>query len=197
MNNALLREIEKIFEDQKKWDDFLELYEVKDKIVNHWITKLNQELRNQFQFDDSNQKWAYKNINNDIRDCRWYLKEFGENSLCLAWEIFENGKLSLWSSGSHNSEKIFSLLQQDRYKPLHLGFGRIDKFDGKGYQLIEWGNFNFGDEEDGSLKTNKLAWYAGNRTEEFLEQLTAKINRFRHDELLTSLLEELNESTKI
>jgi hypothetical protein len=196
MNDSLFKETVKIFEDVNKWTNFTELYNVKERVQNSWISKLDNALKTRFVSEDINPKWSYKNINNG-RDCRWFLSEFGENSLCFTWEILQSGQFSLWNSGSHNAQKIFELLKDEKFKPLVIGFQRIDKSVGTGYQFVENGNFYFNDFDDGNLTNDKLVWYAGNRTQDFLEQLSAKINRFRNDELLTGLLIELNEATKI
>jgi hypothetical protein len=40
-----------------------------------------------------------------------------------------------------------------------------------------------------------LAWFAGNKTDLFLNQIAEKVNRFRKDAKVTNLLNELNSET--
>jgi hypothetical protein len=62
---------------------------------------------------------------------------------------------------------------------------------------IETRNFSFGSPYDTKFDTDRLCWYAGNETESFLNQIAEKVNRYRKDEEMNSLLHELNLLTKI
>jgi hypothetical protein len=65
-----------------------------------------------------------------------------------------------------------------------------------GYIIDEKSNFAFGDENDGNIDYDTLAWYAHYRTADFVYQILRKVDRFRKDEHITELLHKINEATK-
>jgi hypothetical protein len=134
---------------------------------------------------------------------RWYLTEFsantqwGTDSFCLH---LDQNALHLWANPDFfDVAKISEFLQTPEYAPIIAAFdnpheSHISELNNLS-KIVERGNFHFGDPDDGHLSPDKFAWYAHYRTDEVVEQIFAKINRFRTPEI-TALFEEINRKTK-
>ena len=191
MNREFLNEAINLFDTSEKWNSFLELFYQKDKIVmGEWFNKAKISVNNHF-INDLAEGWTFKNWN--TWDYKWFLKDFGENSLCI-W-MYGN-RIGLWLNGNlFDSDKANSLLNTEKYSRL-LSFLRPDEISPYDWKIIETGNFVFNSVNDGHISSDELAWYAGNQTEELVKQIAEKINRIRKNPELTQLLRELNEKCK-
>lgn len=186
----LINETAKIFDDPIKWNSFIEMCKMEQGIKNKW----NEELRialQKYNASDTVNGWEFRKTS--IGECVWFLDEFGQNSLSI-W--FEEGRnVSLWASHElFDKEKVKKLLLSDDYQSL-MCFRRDEEFVGP-YAIRERGNFKFNDANDEELSAEVLAWYAGNKTEDFVTQVMEKVDRIRKDERLTQLLQEINRELK-
>ncbi len=188
MPNDLLFKAVTLFEEQDKWDAFIELSSYVENIKNIWKDRLSNRLEEYFTKEGKMDGW---NFNKD--GMVWYLNDYGQDSFGIWWEHLY--QLSFWANPSHyDIEKIKSLLESTKYSPLLNVFdGVVKKFNGN-YLLSEFGNFSFGsiyDNNFGFEHLNTLAWYAGNETEEFANQIIKKVDSIRkeHFEIITELCE--------
>lgn len=192
MNQELLKQAKAMFDSPEKWNAFLELVWQKDEIRNQWFVKLKEEANKKFSTDECVEGWVFNSWG--VWDMHWYLKAHGDKSigLLLGWW----GEMTLCCNGDfYDTTKIHDLLRSERYAPLLNCFSRIDRFYEGGRLAIEIRNFSFGSPYDTKFDLDRLSWYAGNHTEDFLNQIADKVNRFRKDANITSLLNELNSET--
>lgn len=194
MNQELLNEVKAMFDSPEKWNSFLELVWKKDEIRNQWYTKLKDSANKRFSTDEFVENWVFNSWG--LWDMHWYQKEHGDNSigLLMGWQ----GEMTLYCNAEYyDVKKIKELLGTGKYAPLLSCLSRIDKLYDGGRIAIEMRNFSFGSAYDSKFDLERLAWYAGNRTDDFVNQIADKVNRYRKDEKINSLLNELNIQTKI
>lgn len=194
MNQELLKKAKAMFDSPEKWNAFLELVWQKDEIRNQWFIKLKEETAKKFATDEFVEGWVFNTWG--VWDMHWYQKDHGDKSisLLLGWW----GEMTLNCNSDHyDTIKIQELLRTEKFAPLLTCFSRIDRHFEGGRIAIEMRNFSFGSAYDTKFNTDKMGWYAGNRTEDFVKQIADKVNKYRKDEKMNSLLHELNTLTKI
>lgn len=194
MNQELLKQTKALFDSPEKWNAFLELVWQKDEIRNQWFIKLKEEANKKFTTDEFVDGWVFNSWG--VCDMHWYQKEHGDKSisLFLGWL----GELTLHcNSDFYDIAKINDLLRTERFSPLLSCLNRIDRFFEGGRFAIEIRNFSFGSPYDTKFDADRLAWFAGNQTDIFLNQIIDKVNKLRKDEKMNILLDELNKLTKI
>lgn len=196
MNKEFLNKALQLFDTNEKWDSFLELSYNKENLKDLYFTKLFNSLNKKFKEKDIVQDWGYLSYNNG-KDYRWFLSDFGENSIYIRYG--ERLNLYLWFHREKiNVSHMRQLLNSEKYSALYCLLDRIDSFGNENEWMIikESGNFSFGSPYDGNFTEDQLAWYAGKETEEFVNQIAKKVNRIRKNPELTQLLRELNEQCK-
>lgn len=193
MSQDLTKQALKMFDTAEKWDSFVELKNYADRMYYGQFGKLKPLMHKKFLEEDLVSGWEAKQFH--TCDMRWYLKEFGEFSISLYWGWHK--QLRLWVFPDRNDvAKAHDLMKNSEFSKLFSGFERIDNSLGNDFLAIEEGNFRFDSPYDGCFNDWQLAWYAGNRSQEFVDQLAEKVNRFRKDARLTELLYNLNKETK-
>jgi len=198
MLEDLLNQVQSFFAEKTQWDSFLELHQNKDAIRNAWFGKLKEALNRYFSKNPVD-KWEYASWG--LWDYRWFLKDYGHDSLCLWFRQWgQYFSLSLWANQNvHDVEKISSLLQTEKYALIISAFDRQDEilWPNQADKILEHGNFSFnGDPMTGHFTLDKLAWYANYRTDDLAQQIIDKVERFRNNEEITNLLMEINAETK-
>ena len=198
MQQELINQAITMFDTSEKWSAFLELSSLKDDIKRQWYEKLKKAVRSRFWVKEETDQWTFSHPNNIYQDFRWYLTEFGSESLGLRtcdWIGY-----GLWVNPScYNSQEIFSLLHNSKYSRIMDLLRQDISFPAAGQDWIlqEQGNFNFESPYDTHFTVDSLSWFAGNKTEELTDQIVEKIDCFRKDELITSLFAEINDATKL
>jgi hypothetical protein len=192
----VLKQVEDDFSDWAQWNSFLELMNYKNPIRDSWLEKLKTELNTCFAVENVVEKWGYVSLN--IWDYRWFIREFGQGSLCLRFD----SSLHLWADRNVlNIQKVTSLLQEQEHIPIVSAFERPDIIYGadSDYKITEKGNFIFDDNDSnsGHYNADQIAWYARYRTGDFVEQVKNKIDRFRRDNKITESFIEINRECKI
>jgi hypothetical protein len=183
-----------LFKTAEEWNAFLELRKQFGSIHNEWYKKLQTSLAAYFAEDDV-RGWGFEYWN--TYDMSWFLSDFGNRSikLLLGW----GGEFNLHVDPSkHNVKKINVLMKNEEYKPLLNAF-RVDIFPNNDYEriIIEQRNYTFNDSFGMIQDSEMLAWYAGNKTDEYVAQIAEKVNRIRKNEELSNLLYSLNKETQI
>jgi hypothetical protein len=195
MQKELLQQAMAMLDTPEKWNSLRTLSDAREEIRNAWYLNLKTSVDAYF-CDEKNRidKWSY--ISSGQFHYKWYLRDYGDLSFCL-W-LHDGYIFMFWVNPSvHDSPKITELLQTDnKFSPL-LASLRNDQLYNGDRKIVENGNFSFGSPYDNHFTSaEELAWYAGNRAEEFLEQIVEKVDGIRRNEHLTDLLTEINKLTK-
>jgi len=192
MHQELIKQAMVLFDTSEKWNTFLELVWQKDSIRNQWYTSLKETANKHFSTNDIVEGWSFNSWG--VWDMHWYLSRHGDKSisLILGWW----GELSLHADGNfYDVEEANQLLKTEKYSPILSAFSRIDRFYEGNRIVTESRNFVFGSPYDSRFDLDRLAWFAGNKTDLFMNQIIEKVNRFRKDMKITNLLIELNSET--
>ncbi|WP_177765173.1 hypothetical protein [Flavobacterium sp. I3-2] len=193
MNREFLNEAINLFDTPEKWSSFIELSNKKEEIRNFYLRNTEAALNRRFRELDVVESWDVSFSNNQYK---WFLKEFGINSICVYFNPVDAIFRLLGDNNVFDLNRTNSELKTEYFSPILSFIERIDGVN-DGWELItEKGNFNFDSPYDGNFTGDKLAWYAGNRTEEFVKQIAEKVNRIRRNPELSQLLRELNEKCK-
>lgn len=183
-------DVAELFDTYEKWEAFIDLYYQKDSIKYHWFNKLKMRIESDFN-KNKIEGWSCKPFKLGIDDVRWFLKEFGENSICLALEA---NKISVWCNNAvFESDKARELLRNDlKYEELYNKLITIGSLSGEG----EGGYFVSENIKFLSLGTpDSLAWYAQGHTEDFLKKIVDIVEKFTTPEI-TLLLSDLNRAVE-
>ena len=192
MQKELLNQAVQMFDSSDKWNSFLELSSSKDEIRNHWYQTLKTHITKRFWEEDKVNGWSLEAFGS--WDYRWYLTEFGRDSFCIN---MNQNRIGLWVNPNFFiSQRITELLKTENYSSIMATLRPDEGFNGEWWKLSEFGNFEFESPYDGHFDLDRLGWFAGNKTEELVNQLSEKINRFRKDETIMKLFAELNREAK-
>ncbi|HTF28962.1 MAG TPA: hypothetical protein VK625_08965, partial [Flavitalea sp.] len=186
MHRELLNQAVGIFNSSEKWNAFVELANQKENIKWYYFQKLKQPLLNYFNANPVH-GWVCEPWGNQLYDIRWYLKDFGKDSLALAIGWTFEFHLHLQDTMAFDTDKINELLKTD-HSMLFASFDRVDRQFEENTKAMESRNYEFGTPYDSNFdnsQIDKLSWFAGNETEEFVQQIIRKVERFRKDENLT------------
>ena len=201
MQKELINQTMAMFDSAEKWDAFIDLSNMRGDVVNEWFRKIKTPLTAYFQ-KNLPDRWGFESWWDSSCDMRWYLKEFGKNSLALTTVWKYQFCLHLEDASTFDSDLITNRLKDPEYAEILLAFDRIDEppTDPK-FKVREIRNYHF----DASCPYNghfndedvsQLAWYAANRTSEFVSQIISKVERLTNDRKITDLLYKLNGEAK-
>jgi len=197
MVNEMSNQIEELFNDKDQWISFWNLAQKKEDIRKAWWESFKESVIKCFSVDNLVDGWDF--TSSEAWEFKWFLKEYGEKSLCLRCSDW-NGKYSLllWADPNlYDTKKIDELLDETKYMPIASAFERKDEIPPDSNVIIaEKGNYYFGDEMDGDFGITRLAWYAHYKPDEFISQIINKIDKFRKNNEVTDLLKELNNLKK-
>jgi hypothetical protein len=191
MNKELLKQSISIFDTQDKWNALFEIHNQNNEIIDYWLTIGARALRDNFAGDLlwGCEKWGYE------RDTRWYLKEFGTESLGIGFGWIEvELHLHLKDSQSYDYKRASELLSHTSFMPL------LDLFELKTppKHVVDGGlAYNdtinpFSGATDTQIRQRELAWLAANKTKEYVEKMGGIIRRLTADDIHTGLFRELN-----
>lgn len=191
MQKELVNQAMTMFDKDDKWNSFLELTSIKDEIIKKWYQKLKTTVTKKCCEEDVVNGWSFHAWTS--WDFKWYLTEFGKESFCIwMW----GSRIGLWANPNfHDSQKITDLLNSDKFS-LIMSVLRHDEVFSGDWKLVEYGNFDFTSPYNSHFDEARLAWFAGNKSQELAEQIVVKVNKFRHNETITALFSELNRLTK-
>lgn len=198
MQRELLNQAIALFDTPEKWNAYVELANQKETIKWQYFQQMKQPLIKYFN-ENPVEGWVCEPWGNPSYDLRWYLKDFGKGSLALAIGWTFHFLLNLGDTTLFDTNKINELLKTD-YSILLAAFDRVDRQLENDNKAVEVRNYSFGSPYDSNFddsQLDKLAWYAGNQTQIFADQIIRKVERFRRDENLTKMLYQLNEQAKI
>lgn len=184
----------KIFPDAKSWSAFHEMAGYRDQIrlelYKHGTIALQEHLKAQ-DYDG----WSVAAWGNPNEDTVLYLNDFGVNSIAirLGWQY--NLLLAPWGNYCCDLEQGRQLI-----KDLPL----LSKFEQLGGSSTTTPNalamnsrrfeFAVNDKMQTIIDVSDLAWYAANRTDEFVKQVVNKLEVFITDPKATEQIYHINET---
>ena len=197
MQKELINQALALFDTPEKWNAFVEIANQKDNMRDHWLQKAKQPLLEYFMAKPTD-GWVCEPWGDNKYDLRWYLAAFGRDSLALATGWRFQFTLHVKDLAAYD-EKVINNLLRTTHSPLLAAFGRVDQQFETEKKATENRNYYFGSPYDsnfGDSNLDKLAWFVGNRTEEFARQIIAKVEAFTTNPELTRMLYEVNEKSR-
>lgn len=191
----IIRHTPPIFPAVEDWRAFNELISARTGIINEWFRIASLRVRENV-IRNPRPGWSFEPWGSDV-DTKFYLEEFGQGSLFVGFGWSFELHLYLGDHGRFNGSKADELLKTSRFSPILGGFERIDRAYEKNAKAMHYRNFHFGSVHDGNIPMEELAWYAGNRTEEFVEQAVRQLDRFMGNAEVTEALRDLNREIQI
>jgi hypothetical protein len=197
MNEELLQKAMQFFngETAEKWNAFCELMNKNGEIQHSWWRKLQTEVY-QKELQDGNPNWDIFTYNS--WDMKWFLRGENENcgifsSLVIHFHAHQQATLQIYCGGL-NINKVRKQFEDPKFDVIRTCI----RIDGHHDHTIgrEFGNFEFGTPYDMRFPDSRtLSWYAGNKTEDFANQLIAKVRKFQTPEI-TELFREINKTCR-
>lgn len=188
MKHEQIKNASKFFLDRQQWITFIELSQQQNEIQRHWFGEATQKIRDHFHKYPS-REWMFEEWGTPW-DTWWYLKEFKRSSVGIGFGWEYNFYLGEYF-GNVDKELLAQKLAQE-CPEIKEAFGSIEDKNGYGHvNLIQRGGFAF-DDSQGIISKHELAWYAGHREHEFVNQAIKMIERFTKDEQLTESMKKLN-----
>jgi hypothetical protein len=192
MHQELIRQGAELFDNNEKWDSFIDLIHIKDDVKKYWYKKLKEKMDIHFNsIDNIVQGWKY--ISSEPWNYKWYLEEFGDDSFCVC---MDQSKISLWAhNGLYDTIKIRNLLETSDYFDLKSVLDYYEIPSNNWNIIGEIGCFDFGPQNE-RLTGDKFAWFCGNKTEEVKNQISIKIDKVRRNSDITEMIRQLNNECK-
>jgi len=186
-----MRELEKaaielFAKDVNKWNAFVDLIDLRAKIHEQWIQQVKNKMRETFSDDDN---W---NIEfGGSWDMRWHLKSESIQNLNFWFCVNGNFHLVLQNTGGATAEMIKSIFMSEKYRAIRYVWGpEVETNFNHEIKLRLLGKWTFGSPYDGKFNFDRLVWYAGNKTDDFMNQLKERVNALKQPSIM-SLLHQL------
>lgn len=200
MQKELFNQALELFDTPEKWNAFLEMAAQKESMKLYYFQKLKQPLLKHFLQENADEHWVCDTSWGDPKyDFRWYLKDFGRGSLSLALGWGFQFTLHLEDTNTFDTNIMNDLLKTD-YSLILSSFDRVDRQFEPNWKVVEERYYSFGSPYDYNFDAynyDKLAWFAGNKTDMFVEQIIRKVEVFTKNQALTKMLYDLNQRAKI
>lgn len=189
MEKELLTSVLTIFDTPEKWNSYVDLIKLNDSIQRFWINKLKSAMKKTFVSSDIWRVEFYLDW-----DARWYLKQIEFTKLNFWLCNHGNFHFVIPNIGGESVEKIRKIFDQPKYSSLRFLWSvDIEKNINNEIFIRSKGKWIFDSIYDGDFSKERLVWYAGNKTEEFLNQIKNKVSAFQNEEIVSLLIELDNE----
>ncbi|RYD49504.1 MAG: hypothetical protein EOP85_01500 [Verrucomicrobiaceae bacterium] len=192
MKNDLITEASKLFPTLEHWQGFLDLSALTVSIKESWLTEATSRIRRHFMTSLDSQ-WAFEPFGAPLRDTRWFLKDYGSDSLALYFTNYYRLSLGVWNPQNFKNQPVVDALKTSEYGSILVAFGRIDQQNTDGLQLIQHRDFSFASCDLKHLSESDLAWCAAHETDLLVAQAIEKIERFTNDPSVTGAIRRLND----
>jgi len=192
MQNELITEASNLFPTIDHWQSFLELYSITDSIRDTWFKDATTRIRRHFM-ENLNSDWGFEPCGAPHRDTRWFLREFGPESLSVNFIYHYRLDLRVWNAEHKFIPCVVSeALKTNDFSSVHMAFSRIDRQGEWGSELIEERNYVFQSALSAQLTERELAWFVAHETESFVNQSVEKVERFTNSVEVTESIRQLN-----
>jgi len=117
MQKELIYSASKLFPTFEHWQSFLELANSKDAIVTSWFIEATTKIRRHF-IETLPTEWDCAPWGTTDLDTRWFLKQFGPDSLTVSWAHLDTApEIGLEKGGSStNGQKTNQPKEEDEDK---------------------------------------------------------------------------------
>ncbi len=180
IEHELIKKSTELFKSDDDWNAFIELSNLKDRIVKEWYSILEDEIDKSVKLQNG---WKFRR-HSDF-SFQWYLDDATDGmSLWL-----EGADFSLWANGLlYNIENIREALLRPEFNNIRNGISTPDvKFDNN-YFFREIGRFRFDNIAISKFDRYQISWFAGNKSEEFAQQLAQKLAPFMDKDATMNIL---------
>lgn len=186
----------KMFNEPEKWFAFLELVKMKDRIVGAMNKHLREEMDKYFH-EKTFTGFKFQFQDSTLNNCNafWYLEEVG-HGICL---FFTDSNMSLYIDENiyQNTEGINNILQNKENAVVLHSLFRFDRCESKWWKIVEKGNWYFKkpseySEYNGTFDKDSLSWYSYNATEELIQQLFNKVEKFCTNDQMKKIILEIH-----
>ena len=202
----ILKEAAKLFDSSDKWRAFCELSELKQEIVENWVTefarKVAEIIRN--ELSEIEGMHHYKNEYDKERVHYWRYNDVDKNgrprgvSVILEMKPFEYVQFGLYSNIKKELRKPRwqEILEQNRQ--LFEAFGESTETDSKTYldnlPKCDWPVYEDLTIKDLTHNDPAFWWYVGNYTSAAAQEVLERIRKYlnRHGKDLIRLNEQIN-----
>ncbi|WP_435524677.1 hypothetical protein [Chryseobacterium indoltheticum] len=190
MNDELLMKAMLLFDTNEKWESFSELMNINGNIQAKWWKKLQTEIYNR----EVKKMMKIGVFTFGIIGIYFgMLKGYSEKSLAI--HFWGDGFRIFSDYGDLDPEKVNELVKHPRFDSIRNAFSRIDSSNNETIAL-EIRNFSFGTSFDENFPNSRsLSWFAGNKTNEFADQLIEKVRKLQTKEIV-ELFKEINNTCK-
>ncbi|MDO4782465.1 MAG: hypothetical protein Q4A09_04515 [Capnocytophaga felis] len=191
---SVLKMFEYLQETPERWDEFVTATSEIRKINKEWWGKLIAEIPKQWRALNI-EKWngaeaKFDSKNNEI----WFYLGEDHNTMRIRLEFnfkhYDKGGLSVEEGDSISNKKLreWEKNNPEKIKKINQLLG----IEG-GLFVPDYEEPNISFNDNGTIKTDidELAWYAGNRTDEFAKQLIERVVQLQTPEM-TAIFEEIN-----
>ena len=193
-HQEILNHAPSLFDTSEKWNIFTEIANTLENIRHHWFEIAAEEIRRHFIAYPS-VGWIVQTSSNS-EDVALYLEDYNPGLHIAFYQRYEFG-LYLYHTGNFDSDKITSMLRERGYSKIYTCFDRLDRSLEANVKIQTRRPFKFGCPNDGNIPPEELAWYAGNKKDEFVKQAIEQIEKITKDEDITDLIRKLNQNTRI
>lgn len=197
-NRQLLQQSVSIFDTLEKWNALFEIHSLAGQIIETWMEEGACALRSDFAGRPS-ADWTCEEYEAK-RETVWYLSELGRDSISLvfAWPLWEF-HLIFKAPAPFDETEAKRLLGTDEFQPLLANFNPDEVLNkAGGYRsLASDSTFNpLSNVSEEPTRLRELAWYAGHKTDRFVDEMSKHVRRITDNRTLTALVMELNVQAK-
>lgn len=176
MNREFLNVALAAFDEPEKWNAFLDLSELKDLIQKTWADRAMSQLKLRFQSDE---QWRME-FGNWV-DARWHF--VSPSPVAVNFWLANDGNMHLVTGNEmgKKAELIAAVFKEPKYDPLRYVWGTDVQTNGNYNHILvkQVGKWYFDSPYDGDLSSSRLAWYVGNETTKYIDQIAEKVAKFK------------------
>ena len=181
----------KQFETQEQWNDFLFNVEQKDRLIIKW-QKAFFETATRYFATETYDEWTFTFKENEL--LQWYITTDGNEALSLVYN--QNGELAYYCDRLEYT--IDDIAKRLNTEPFNALIQNVFYLTGNPYQTITTGigskNYSFQKitMDDFLVHRQQFVWRMGNEIPSLLNELKLKVTNITQDQEKTRLIKELN-----
>jgi len=192
---SLINKTSELLKTPDQWDNYCELVELKDQIINMWRQSVHNSIMEYFNHPDNQiEGWKFDFTKHGLMPhFRWIPTNC---DTIFTINLYQFKDFNLWLHANEiDSDAVKKKIKSDQFKRL-LSNHRNDDDSHAWFIFQEKGNFYFeGATCNGNFDYRRMLWYAYHRFDDYIKQLTEKLNLIRTEENVL-LFQELYQEVK-